>query len=109
MAKIKRYTSVEGGYNGELAIMCPGCKCKHWIFDKETKGQSKCWEFNGDFDRPTISPSLLVWNYGQNPATGKYDIEINRCHSFIRNGQIQFLNDCDHALAGTTVELPQIE
>lgn len=28
------------------------------------------------------------------------------CHSFIRDGQIQFLSDCTHALAGQTVPLP---
>ena len=29
-----------------------------------------------------------------------------RCHSFIRDGKIQYLNDCTHEFAGKTVELP---
>jgi hypothetical protein len=33
----------------------------------------------------------------------------NQCHSFIRNGQIQFLSDCHHELAGKTVDLPEVE
>lgn len=27
------------------------------------------------------------------------------CHSFVRNGKIEYLNDCTHELAGQTVEL----
>lgn len=32
-----------------------------------------------------------------------------RCHSFIEGGRIRFLSDCSHALAGQTVELPEID
>lgn len=28
------------------------------------------------------------------------------CHSFVREGRIQFLGDCTHRLAGHTVDLP---
>jgi hypothetical protein len=28
------------------------------------------------------------------------------CHSFIIDGRIQFLGDCDHELASQTVEIP---
>jgi hypothetical protein len=31
------------------------------------------------------------------------------CHSFVRDGRIEFLSDCTHSLAGQTVELPEIE
>ena len=34
------------------AIECPGCGCSH-IFDQQ-------WTFNGDFEKPTFSPSMLV-------------------------------------------------
>jgi len=33
---------------------------------------------------------------------------VNICHSFIRDGKIQFLGDCTHALAGQTVDLPEL-
>ena len=55
------------------------------------------WGFNGDLERPTFTPSVL-WTTG-------HDI----CHSFVRDGRIQFLPDCTHALASQTVELPEIE
>lgn len=31
------------------------------------------------------------------------------CHSFVRDGRIQFLSDCTHKLANQTVDLPDID
>jgi len=31
-----------------------------------------------------------------------------RCHSFVRDGRIEFLSDCTHALKGQTVDLPDL-
>ncbi len=31
------------------------------------------------------------------------------CHSFVRDGRIEFLGDCTHKLAGQTIELPEVE
>lgn len=59
------------------------------------------WTWNGDFDKPTVHPSILV--------TTKYPDRTDVCHSFITNGRIQFLTDSTHALAGQTVELPELE
>lgn len=110
MAKIKRYTSADGGYHGELGFMCPGCKCRHFINDSLTEipdlPSGQIWQFNGDFERPTVRASVLTRQYRFNPATGRHDLEVNRCHSFITDGMIQFLSDCQHELAGQTVELP---
>lgn len=96
---------------GIIAIMCPGCGCQHELYTKMPLSNGAKWSFNGDFDKPTFSPSLLI-------RTGKYvnpDFDDEgipglsvRCHSFIRDGRIQFLSDCTHALAGKTVELPEI-
>lgn len=75
--------------NGEAGwlIQCPGCGNCH-MFDSR-------WTFNGDFDKPTFSPSMLV---GQ-------DTPERLCHSFVTDGKIQFLSDCAHELAGQTVDL----
>jgi len=72
---------------------CPACGFNHHFF-----GDGR-WTFNGDFDRPTFSPSLLV-----TPAEGWK----HRCHTFVQNGQIQYCGDCDHAMAGQTVEMVDI-
>ncbi len=48
-------------------------------------------------EKPTFSPSLLILD----PA--------RRCHSWVTKGNIRFLNDCAHQLAGKTVELPEVD
>jgi hypothetical protein len=47
-------------------------------------------------DEPTFYPTIMV--YGTH--------RTSRCHSFVRDGCIQFYADSTHALAGQTVELP---
>jgi hypothetical protein len=81
-----------------LAIMCPACKWEHPV--GLVPGTSPSWTFNGSLDRPTLAPSLLVrWERSDG---------LKICHSFVRDGRIQFLSDCTHALAGQTVDLPEI-
>ncbi|MBK5202187.1 MAG: hypothetical protein JJE45_00495 [Prolixibacteraceae bacterium] len=107
MAKIKRDPE-----STQLYFQCPGCGHLHAINDSQTdlRGEKRpVWEFNGDFDKPTIRASVLNWSYRKNPDSGKYDIEIDRCHSFITDGMIQYLDDCQHKLAGQTIELPEID
>lgn len=69
---------------------CPGCNRPHVV--------GLGWMFNGDRDRPTLQPSVLVTR-GGDPAY--------RCHSYVTDGRIRFLDDCSHALAGQEVELPE--
>lgn len=85
---------------GVYLVECPGCKTFHYIQSGADKGPN--WDFNGDFDKPTFSPSLLV-----NPNRECPD--QHQCHSFIRDGQWQFLNDCTHELAGQTVDMIDVE
>lgn len=78
-----------------------------------------CWTFNGDLDRPTLSPSLLVRTghhiTGQPPEENCRHCKDAKedghptfcgiCHSFIRDGKMEFLGDCTHKLSGQTVEI----
>ena len=83
--------------NGDLWFICPGCEKKHRVC--VDRSQSVSWDYNGNPERPTFSPSVLVtW-----PGLTK------RCHSFVTDGQIRFLDDCSHKLAGQTVPLPAWE
>jgi len=63
---------------------------------KENRAGWLIWAWNHDKVRPTFSPSILI--------------NVHRpeslCHSFVKDGQIQFLNDSFHDLAGKTVPLP---
>jgi hypothetical protein len=99
-----------------FSFYCPGCKEYHTI--------NNTWQFNGDYDKPTFQPSVLVtsghyskhydgkhcwctWNkeHPDEPAPFKCSI----CHSFVTDGKIKYLSDCSHELVNQTVELPDIE
>lgn len=99
MAKVGRITD-QTGAEVLYAFDCPGCGIGHSF---RVQGEGPKWEFNGDIDNPTFAPSLLV-HWPKMDSSGRaYEV---RCHSFVRNGRIEFLTDCDHALAGQTVSLP---
>lgn len=101
---------------GELVgFYCPGCGEIHFI--NTVPDMRPAWGFNGDYDKPTFTPSILVT--GKRRMTeeeyqrviGGEEIEFppRVCHSFVTDGNIQFLNDCTHQLAGQTIPLPAIE
>jgi hypothetical protein len=79
------------------SFWCPGCQCGH-VFNAYINREPR-WNFNGDLTRPTLDGSLLVRSGNANGPTV--------CHSFVKDGQIQFLGDCTHELAGKTVPLEQ--
>ena len=100
MAKFKLYDGNK--YPGLYVFECPGCGCLHFVqTGQPTRFLNIVWGFNGDLDKPTVTPSILITSSWQ----GK---EESRCHSFVRNGNIEFLNDCTHEMAGKTVELKDI-
>lgn len=90
--------TIEGG---RLMFWCPGCDGAHQV--QIGAGPGPRWGFDGNFERPTFTPSVLV-TYG-GPDADRDGAPPAICHSFVRQGQIQFLNDCTHALAGQTVPL----
>jgi hypothetical protein len=76
-------------------IFCPGCKCGHCFYVKppHKDGTGPVWTFDGNMEKPTFSPSMLVRG-------------VTTCHSYVRKGMIEFLGDCTHDLVGKTVPLP---
>ena len=112
--KAERFVNGQGLTIGYF-IYCPGCKGMHAI---HVEGPV-VWAFNGDIEKPTFSPSLLLRSgHHIHNHTGEcwctYEKRFNKkspfncvvCHSFITDGKIQFLSDCTHELAGQTVDLP---
>jgi len=82
--------------DGSIAFHCPGCDGMHHV-------KEPGWSFNGDFESPTITPSILVtWEFGDERVK-------HVCHSFVKDGTIQFLADCTHALAGQNVLLLSLD
>jgi hypothetical protein len=92
---VERLTN-EGETEVLLCFHCPGCKYGHSF---RIKGQGPVWDWNGSLEKPTFAPSLLVWQ--SRPEA--------RCHSFVRDGNIEFLGDCFHELKNQTVPLPPVE
>lgn len=79
---------------GNLLYWCPGCQCPHGVSVRPQ--HSWGWEWNGDPINVEFSPSVLT------------HLGNDRCHCFVRGGQIIFLPDCWHSLAGQTVPLPDL-
>lgn len=99
LSKILR--SVEGG---GLLFRCPGCNEGHMI--RHGEGPGPRWTWNGDAEKPTFTPSVLVTYNGSDAGIDGAPPAV--CHSFVTDGRIQFLSDCTHALAGQTVDLPDV-
>ena len=105
--------------NFDHIFFCPGCRCGHGF--NAYLNKLPRWQFNGEMDRPTLSPSLLMtsskltdagradyfaWcDAGYPERTAPFETVPLVCHSFVTEGQIQFLSDCTHELAGQTVAL----
>lgn len=115
------FRDVQGG---GLSFWCAGCRERHTIWTGEGPGPR--WSFNGDLEKPVFHPSLLVtWDEPKNISdVDKLNADIaakrahgtpipyvsKRCHSFIgcngaQPGQIIYLNDSTHSLAGQTVDM----
>lgn len=82
--------------DGQFIFYCPGCKHSHF-FQMEPK--KPAWTWNGDYNNPTVSPSINVSSGNEAGPT--------RCHFYIRDGKIEYLSDCTHDLAGQTVEMEE--
>lgn len=96
MAKLEHPSTTDPHY---AWFECPGCGQKHAV----STGPNG-WRWNGSREAPTLSPSVLVRGMVRD---GKWDDNATRCHSFVTNGRIQFLDDCSHALRGWH-DLPEI-
>lgn len=84
-----------------LGFWCPGCKSAHLVAVRSDP--HPCWSYNGNEAAPTFTPSVLVTYPGAD--AGIDDAPPAICHTFVTDGQIQFLGDCTHELAGQTVPM----
>jgi len=102
--------AVQKSVNGYV-FLCPGCDALHAVRVGSSEGPS--WTFNGDPERPTFSPSILVTKpleyMRPKDAVAANDSEPEVCHSFIEDGFIRFLADSTHTLSGLTVQLPDLD
>lgn len=68
-----------------------------------TRSGTGNWTWNGSVDKPTLRPSVLT------QGSSLHSREKFVCHSWINDGQVQFLDDCTHDLRNTTVDLLDVE
>lgn len=96
MSKLRPYTRTGSGDQVVgYRFWCSGCQRPHY-FNLVSDGQYQqaVWQFDGNLESPTVIPSILVR-------------AETRCHLFLRQGQIQFLSDCEHRLASKTIPLQE--
>ena len=84
--------------NERAYFYCVGCKSHHGI--SLAPGR---WTFDGNLEQPTVNPSVLSYYEDE---SGK---RIVTCHLFIRAGRLKYLSDCQHELAGKTVDMEDTE
>ena len=97
-----------------ILFFCPGCEDLHRIPITKQDWCKGVWQFNGNFEKPTFTPSIVLTtgkyvdpNWIEPPAPGKLWSVI--CHSVIKDGQIKYAGDTTHRLVGKIVDLPEIE
>lgn len=86
-----------------IEYWCPGCGREHTInLDLDLKAQGvPTWTLTGPDDTFTLHPSVnyVVRRRPEDPPR-------HVCHHWVRDGRIEFLGDCTHALKGQTVDVP---
>lgn len=85
--------SYEGGHV-YWHFYCPACKDTHQFSNRMNAGEPG-WDFDGNQECPTFSPSLRY-------------LSGTKCHLFLKAGVIEFCGDCPHAMRGTKAALPII-
>ena len=101
---------LRNGVDNRLLWHCPGCGCPHVIKHTSSNDGYPVWGWNGNVDKPTFTPSVLVsWRVpSKNPdELDDPTKDVSKiCHSYVVDGDMVFLTDCTHALAGQTVKIP---
>lgn len=115
ISQIQHISNPNGQDYAALVFWCPGCEV---IWEGEKQGGAHMlpitypgngrtqWTFSGSVESPTLSPSILS-QMGTRRVHGE-DLPALVCHSFMVDGQMQFLGDCTHALVNQTIPLPPL-
>lgn len=123
--KLRKWTNPANDDEG-LTYYCQGCESAHTI---KTKGNG-AWGWNGDVEKPVFTPSVLLsstrltekgnadleaWRASGMPSRNGVPFESAPfvCHTFVgcngaQPGEVIFLGDCTHALAGQVQPLADL-
>ena len=92
MSFLETIKSQDGEIVGYEIQRCPGCGAKHLFITNRDRailnagGKKIVWDFNGDVESPTFTPSLLTVGHEGSPY----------CHFNLIDGVFHFHNDCVH-------------
>ncbi len=118
MAQLSKHLRSAAG--GGLTYWCQGCQEAHTVWTGDGPGPR--WTWNGDVDKPVFGPSVLVQGVKrlsdeQHAAYMRGEplpepVPL-RCHTFVgcngaKPGEVIFLSDCTHDLAGQVLPLPEL-
>lgn len=86
-----------------LMFSCPGCAAGgpegydglHMLPVNCSMAKTPSWNWNGNLDAPTLSPSILTQGYV-------------RCHCFLTEGIFDFLPDSEHPFSGQKIQIPDL-
>lgn len=108
---------------GQGYVDCPIAECTHVTLvlpgpsDRRTlpvilKGDREgthCWSWNGSVDAPTLKPSVLSTGHEFPDPDADPTLPTSwrawRCHTWVNDGMVQFLDDTDHQYRGQTLPL----
>lgn len=88
---------------------CPACENVHQY--RVGGDISPQWTFDGNVDKPTFSPSMLIFHTDRYADGGILLNPPQRrtiCHYTMTAGMIYFHGDSPHKLSGQTVPLPEL-
>lgn len=73
-----------------IYFYCPACRCEHFVVQKPILRQTCApyWEFNNDYEEPTITPSVISSQH-----------QGNYCHLLVENGTLYFIGHSQREFA----------
>jgi len=103
MTKLEAFHNNDGEIEGYL-FKCPACPDNHAFWVRPHKAPNGAsWDFDGNMDNPTFSPSLIS-RVTPSPESGRPQ---RICHFFLKNGVFEFLGDCTHDKRGQSIPFNQ--
>lgn len=93
----RREFKSDGKHVAAWFVYCPACEAAHRFLVECEEAPEEVWQFDGNEDAPTFTPSLLV-------ESGPPDCR-DICHSHLRVGVWELLSDCTHGMAGQKVPM----
>lgn len=101
----------------DFLFWCDGCHCAHGIWTIQRNASNAIWTFNGNLEKPTVSPSIKIEYPAWEPPVTPENMDKWRanpwhqtkktyiCHCVINDGVINYGADSTHGLSGQTLPM----